>query len=213
MGPLARHGQLSNEAKRQQFLPFSEALRLARSLRLVSQAEWRLWCRIGARPANVPAGPPPGLRARRVGGVGALALPREPRRRHGAGRGAWRGEAPRSRWRRHVGHGHGQAAAAALSTEPEPPRPRCCPDHIGTPAPWSFPSFAPGMANSKDHQNQRGATSTTKALRVKPALMRPACASVKFFTQQLPTICVYQFNSIQLNWKSCPSQWFLLRAN
>ena len=40
-----------------QFLPFAEALRVARSLRLVSANEWRAWCRSGARPANVPAGP------------------------------------------------------------------------------------------------------------------------------------------------------------
>ena len=39
------------------FLPFDEALCAARQLRLVSQAEWRLWCRSGARPANMPAAP------------------------------------------------------------------------------------------------------------------------------------------------------------
>ena len=39
------------------FLPFNEALRVARSLRLVSSKEWRVWCRSGARPANVPATP------------------------------------------------------------------------------------------------------------------------------------------------------------
>jgi len=41
----------------QQFLPFNEALRVARCLRLNSAEEWRLWCRSGARPANVPADP------------------------------------------------------------------------------------------------------------------------------------------------------------
>ena len=39
------------------FLPFDEALRVARSLRLVSSTEWQAWCRTGARPANVPACP------------------------------------------------------------------------------------------------------------------------------------------------------------
>ena len=39
------------------FLPFDEARRVARQLRLVSEKEWRLWCRSGARPANVPANP------------------------------------------------------------------------------------------------------------------------------------------------------------
>ena len=48
-------GTQSNQAK--QFLPFDEALRVAQHLRLVNQAEWQLWCRTGARPANVTAGP------------------------------------------------------------------------------------------------------------------------------------------------------------
>ena len=39
------------------FLQFDEALLVARSLRLASQAEWRAWCKSGARPANVPANP------------------------------------------------------------------------------------------------------------------------------------------------------------
>ena len=39
------------------FLPFDEALRAARSLRLVSVEEWKAWCKSGARPANVPAAP------------------------------------------------------------------------------------------------------------------------------------------------------------
>ena len=50
-------GNQSNKAKREQFLPFDECLRVARSLRLVSSTEWKLWCRSGARPANVPACP------------------------------------------------------------------------------------------------------------------------------------------------------------
>ena len=40
-----------------EFLPFEEALRVARCLRLNSEKEWRLWCKSGARPANVPANP------------------------------------------------------------------------------------------------------------------------------------------------------------
>ena len=47
----------SSKAKRAQFLPFDECLRVARQLQLVSENEWRLWCRSGARPANVPAAP------------------------------------------------------------------------------------------------------------------------------------------------------------
>ena len=47
----------SNKSKKEQFLPFDEALRVARQLRLVSQKEWKAWCRSGVRPANVPATP------------------------------------------------------------------------------------------------------------------------------------------------------------
>jgi len=50
-------GNQSSKAKRQQFLPFDQALRVARHLRLVSHKEWLLWCRSGARPANLPANP------------------------------------------------------------------------------------------------------------------------------------------------------------
>ena len=50
-------GNQSSQAKKEQFLPFDEALRVARQLRLVSQKEWKLWCRSGARPANVPSNP------------------------------------------------------------------------------------------------------------------------------------------------------------
>ena len=50
-------GNQSSQAKKAQFLPFDEALRVARQLRLVSSTEWQLWCRSGARPANVPANP------------------------------------------------------------------------------------------------------------------------------------------------------------
>jgi len=48
-----------NEAggAKKSFLPFDKALRVARSLRLVSEQEWRAWCRTGVRPANVPAAP------------------------------------------------------------------------------------------------------------------------------------------------------------
>ena len=50
-------GNQSSKAKKAQFPPFTEALRVARQLRLVSQKKWLLWCRSGARPANVPAAP------------------------------------------------------------------------------------------------------------------------------------------------------------
>ena len=39
------------------FLPFAEALVVARSLRLPGEKEWRLWSREGLRPANVPSHP------------------------------------------------------------------------------------------------------------------------------------------------------------
>ena len=47
----------SSKAKKEPFLPFDEALLVARHHRLVSSAEWRAWCRSGSRPANVPARP------------------------------------------------------------------------------------------------------------------------------------------------------------
>ena len=50
-------GNESSKAKKAQFLPFDECLRVARQLRLVSHKEWCAWCRSGARPANVPARP------------------------------------------------------------------------------------------------------------------------------------------------------------
>ena len=50
-------GKQSSKAKKEQFLPHDEALRVARSLRLVNEKEWRLWCNSGARPANVPSRP------------------------------------------------------------------------------------------------------------------------------------------------------------
>ena len=40
-----------------QILPFREALVVAQSLRLASSKEWRVWCKEGMRPANMPAGP------------------------------------------------------------------------------------------------------------------------------------------------------------
>ena len=50
-------GTGNQKHQKKSFLPFDEVLRVARSLRLVSQKEWELWCRSGARPANVPARP------------------------------------------------------------------------------------------------------------------------------------------------------------
>ena len=49
---LGTGNQLSKD-----FLPFDNALLVARSLRLINQKEWRAWCRTGARPANLPARP------------------------------------------------------------------------------------------------------------------------------------------------------------
>ena len=39
------------------FLPFGDALVVARSLGLTSKREWKVWCKEGTRPPNVPAGP------------------------------------------------------------------------------------------------------------------------------------------------------------
>ena len=39
------------------FLPFNEALVVARSLRLTTSNEWRAWSKSGARPTNVPSKP------------------------------------------------------------------------------------------------------------------------------------------------------------
>ena len=37
-----------------EFPPFAEALAVARSLGLASMQEWRVWCKEGMRPPNVP---------------------------------------------------------------------------------------------------------------------------------------------------------------
>ena len=50
-------GTGNQKGQKKNFLPFDQALRAARQLRLVSEKEWRLWCRTGARPANMPACP------------------------------------------------------------------------------------------------------------------------------------------------------------
>ena len=50
-------GTGNQKHQKKNFLPFEEALRVARALRLVSASEWRAWCRSGARPANVPQSP------------------------------------------------------------------------------------------------------------------------------------------------------------
>ena len=40
-----------------EFLPFGEALAVARSLGLAGKAEWKVWCRGGTRPLSVPPNP------------------------------------------------------------------------------------------------------------------------------------------------------------
>ena len=49
---LGTGNQSSNE-----FLPFGEALAVARSLGLASSTEWRVWCKEGMRPPEVPSCP------------------------------------------------------------------------------------------------------------------------------------------------------------
>ena len=48
-------GNQSNQAK--EFLPFAEALVVARSLGLASRFEWHVWCKEGGRPPSVPSCP------------------------------------------------------------------------------------------------------------------------------------------------------------
>ena len=43
--------------KDQQFLPFTNALLYARSLKLKGSKEWRAWCKSRGRPDNIPAAP------------------------------------------------------------------------------------------------------------------------------------------------------------
>ena len=43
--------------KDKQFLPFKKALLHARSLKLTSNKDWRVWCNSGARPVNMPSNP------------------------------------------------------------------------------------------------------------------------------------------------------------
>ena len=50
-----RHGNGVCGAK--EFLPFTEALFMARSLGLASKKEWWAWCKQGTRPPNVPGNP------------------------------------------------------------------------------------------------------------------------------------------------------------
>ena len=45
-------------AKQPRFLPFDEALAVARSLGLANRFEWQVWCKEGMRPSSVPAAPP-----------------------------------------------------------------------------------------------------------------------------------------------------------
>ena len=47
----------SSNQKTKLFLPFKEALVVARSLGLHSSADWHVWSKEGLRPANLPAAP------------------------------------------------------------------------------------------------------------------------------------------------------------
>ena len=44
-------------SRMKEFLPFDEALPVARSLNLASSTEWNAWCKEGMRPPNVPSNP------------------------------------------------------------------------------------------------------------------------------------------------------------
>ena len=43
--------------KKRYFLPFKQTLVYVRSLKLHSEKDWRVWCKSGARPVNIPAHP------------------------------------------------------------------------------------------------------------------------------------------------------------
>ena len=47
----------SSDLKPPPFLPFDQALALARSLNLATHKEWKVWCKEGMRPAYLPARP------------------------------------------------------------------------------------------------------------------------------------------------------------
>ena len=47
----------SSNVKTKLFLPFDEALLVARSLGLAGKVEWKAWCKEGMRPPNVPSNP------------------------------------------------------------------------------------------------------------------------------------------------------------
>ena len=44
--------------KASKFAPFGQARTFAQSLNLASEKEWRVWCKEGMRPPNVPSNPP-----------------------------------------------------------------------------------------------------------------------------------------------------------
>ena len=50
-------GTGSQPTQEKQFLPFEEAVAVARSLGMANQKEWRAWCRTGMRSLNVPSHP------------------------------------------------------------------------------------------------------------------------------------------------------------
>ena len=50
-------GKIAPQLLNQQFLPFPDALKYARSLKLASQEAWRKWRGSGKRPSNIPSDP------------------------------------------------------------------------------------------------------------------------------------------------------------
>ena len=50
-------GTGNTKGGKKEFLPFDEALAVARSFQLTTTFEWEAWCRNGMRPPNVPAKP------------------------------------------------------------------------------------------------------------------------------------------------------------
>jgi len=66
-------GTGNTEPGSERFLPFGEAVAVARSLNLANRFEWRQWSKEGMRPSNVPSDPNTVCKDGRVAGVEPLA--------------------------------------------------------------------------------------------------------------------------------------------
>ena len=76
MGQRGTEGTHTSVVGRGSFLPFDEALAVARSLRLPSREAWRSWSSGGKRPANIPSNPNTTYAPGGTGGGGWAGWPR-----------------------------------------------------------------------------------------------------------------------------------------